>query len=86
MGAYEADSQSFYETNEQAGNEQEWNDLDAELGSSRGLRDGSWASSSNDFAASSRSDITASVDDNGVGFRVASVPDAVGLPVDGVVS
>jgi len=39
-GAYGVNSQSAYGTNDQAGNVWEWND--AVLGSSRGLRGGSW--------------------------------------------
>lgn len=41
VGAYGSDSQSYYGTNDQGGNVFEWNDA-VILGSSRGLRGGSW--------------------------------------------
>jgi formylglycine-generating enzyme required for sulfatase activity len=78
VGAYGANSDSFYGTNDQGGNVSEWNDS-VVVGVYRGLRGGHWnrydsfvagalASSSRDY----------SVPSNGsglTGFRVASVPE-----------
>ena len=50
-GAYGLNSQSAYGTNDQAGNVLEWND--AVIGSSRGLRGGSWNLNSSYLPASS---------------------------------
>jgi len=76
VGAYGTDSQSFYGTNDQAGNVFEWNDLNAELGSSRGLRGGAWGGSdSSDLAASFRFVSSPTNESTTVGFRLASVPE-----------
>jgi len=75
VGAYGTDSQSFYGTNDQAGNVFEWNDLNAELGSSRGLRGGSWNNYSNNLAASYRNVDSPTGENSFVGFRIASVPE-----------
>ena len=77
VGAYGANSDSAYGTNDQAGNVFEWND--AVLGSSRGLRGGSWDDNSSSLPASFRNDITPSLEYYGVGFRVASVPEPSGV-------
>jgi len=53
-GAYGTDSQSYYGINDMAGNVFEWNDLDAESGSSRGLRGGAWGSDEGGLRSSFR--------------------------------
>jgi formylglycine-generating enzyme len=73
VGAYGLNSDSAYGTNDQAGNVFEWND--AVIGSSRGLRGGSWFDSSLDLAASGRYALSPSFGYFVVGFRVASVPE-----------
>ena len=75
-GAYGANSDSFYGTNDQGGNVWEWNDA-VVSGSSRGLRGGSWAGPVN-LASSDRNghlDAGPSFDYYDIGFRVASVPE-----------
>ncbi len=74
VGAYGANSDSAYGTNDQAGNVFEWND--AVRDSSRGLRGGSWISSSNSLPASHLNNDTTPTNENfTLGFRVASVPE-----------
>ena len=73
-GGVFSNSGSAYGTFDQAGNVWEWND--AVIGSSRGLRGGSW----NDFVvtdllSSFRSNVVPSGEGNDRGFRVASVPE-----------
>ena len=63
---------NYFGTTDQAGNVREWND--AVIGSSRGLRGGSWIFNSSILAASFRNDDTPSNESIDVGFRVASVP------------
>lgn len=76
VGAYGANSDSFYETNDQGGNVWEWNDA-VVSGSSRGLRGGSWFYVFGELAleSSSSSSNTPVFENSGVGFRVASVPE-----------
>ena len=66
---------NYFGTADQAGNVFEWND--AVDGSARGLRGGSWNLGSNVLAASfgDYSFLTMpTLEENNVGFRVASVP------------
>ena len=75
MGAYTA-SASPYGTFDQSGDVFQWNET--QIGSFRGLRGGSWGSSSFDMSSSYRYDINPSVEDHDnavVGFRVAIVPE-----------
>jgi formylglycine-generating enzyme required for sulfatase activity len=72
VGAYGANSDSFYGTNDQGGNVWEWNDA-TPTGSSRGLRGGAW--DSYDLASSSRYNYVPSSEIYVIGFRVASVPE-----------
>ena len=53
VGAYGANSDSFYGTNDQGGNVWEWNDA-VVSGSSRGLRGGSWHTHDGNLASSAR--------------------------------
>jgi len=77
VGVYGANSDSAYGTNDQAGNVYEWND--AVIGSSRGLRGGSWDSLSSNLPASYRDGLTPTSGISTVGFRVASVPEPSAL-------
>ena len=74
VGAYGANSDSFYGTNGQGGNVWEWNDA-VVSGSSRGRRGGSWIDDDFGLACSSRNYVDPSGEGNVVGFRVASVPE-----------
>jgi formylglycine-generating enzyme required for sulfatase activity len=74
VGAYGANSDSFYGTNDQGGNVWEWNDA-VVSGSSRGLRGGSWHFFDNDLASSYRGYYGPSGEYFVIGFRVASVPE-----------
>ncbi len=66
-------SDSFYGTADQGGNVWEWNE--ALIGSSRGLRGGSWVNLSSSLLASSRFIGNPSGESDVVGFRVATVPE-----------
>lgn len=66
-----AGADSFYGTFDQAGNVWEWND--AVIGSTRGLRGGSWANFSPSLPASYSLYLTPALEDGLVGFRVTSV-------------
>jgi formylglycine-generating enzyme len=71
-GAF-SNSDSAYDTFDQGGNVWEWND--AVIGSSRGLRGGSWYNGGDFFLQSSgRFDVDHAFEGGDVGFRVASVP------------
>ncbi|MCX6878201.1 MAG: SUMF1/EgtB/PvdO family nonheme iron enzyme [Verrucomicrobia bacterium] len=75
VGAYGANSDSFYGTNDQGGNVWEWNDA-VTSGSWRGLRGGSWdLYGSYYLSSSSRGNNLPSDEYAGAGFRVASVPE-----------
>ena len=74
VGAYGANSDSFYGTNDQGGNVWEWNDA-VISDSSRGLRGGSWADADYCLASPYRYYYAPSGETSGVGFRVASVPE-----------
>jgi formylglycine-generating enzyme required for sulfatase activity len=74
-GAYGANLDNFYGTNDQGGNVWEWNDA-VISGSSRGLRGSSWTELGTNYLASSGRYFNApSFQLYGVGFRVASVPE-----------
>ena len=77
VGAYGANSDSYYGTNDQAGNVWEWND--AVIGSSRGIRGGAWNSSVTLLASSNRASVDPSSEFTSYGFRVATVPEPSGL-------
>ncbi len=64
---------SFYGTFDQGGNVWEWND--AVIGSARGLRGGAWNGFGGALLASGRASFDPAVEYNGVGFRVAIVPE-----------
>ncbi len=66
-------SDSAYDTFDQGGNVWEWDD--AVIGSSRGLRGGSWIGSGYDLQSSDRASSDPSYEGGDVGFRVASVPE-----------
>jgi len=72
-GAYGVDSQSYYGINDMAGNVFEWND--AVIGSSRGLRGGSWGSVELYMRSSILNGSVPSNEFDGVGFRLASIPE-----------
>ena len=75
-GAYGANSDSYYGTNDQTGNVWEWND--AVINSDRGLRGGAWdlpATPTNYAAASFRGGDVPTLEFVSVGFRIATVPE-----------
>ena len=71
-GAF-SNSDSAYDTFDQGGNVWEWND--AVIGSSRGLRGGSWNDLDDDLQSSYRDFYDPALEFWSVGFRVASVPE-----------
>lgn len=80
VGAYGLNSDSAYGTNDQAGNVFEWNDaVVLDFGSARGLRGGSWDYYSINLGASYRDFNDETLEDNYVGFRVASIPEPTSL-------
>jgi len=73
VGAFTG-SGSFYSTFDQSGNVYQWNDLDGTAGSSRGVRGGYWYTVSSLGLSSSYSlSYSTSIEDNTLGFRLASV-------------
>ena len=75
VGAYGANSDSFYGTNDQAGNVWEWNDA-VVSGSSRGLRGGGWGASDANLLSSFGGNYGPPVgEDSSTGFRVATIPE-----------
>lgn len=74
VGAYGTDSQSYYGTNDQAGNLWELTDLDGELSGLRVLRGGGWNSPESILRSSLRSgDFGTGYGEYDVGFRFASL-------------
>jgi formylglycine-generating enzyme required for sulfatase activity len=72
VGAFSG-SGSFYGTFDQSGNVIQWNDLDGTPGSNRGLRGGGWVDPYYGVSSSGRNnDAPSAVDDDGIGFRLAS--------------
>jgi autotransporter-associated beta strand protein len=64
---------SAYHTYDQSGNVYEWNDLDDNTGTVRGLRGGSWNSTDvSSLSSASRLTDNPSLSNNTIGFRVAS--------------
>ena len=77
VGSYTG-AASFYGTFDQGGNVWEWND--AVIGSSRGLRGGSWEFNGFSLASSYRNyHLAPSVENYDIGFRLASVPEPSSL-------
>lgn len=68
-----AAANNYFGTADQAGNVNEWND--AVIGSSRGMRGGSWPNISLTLDASFRNNFPPTFENFFVGFRVASVPE-----------
>ena len=67
-------SDSPYGTFDQGGNVWEWNEAIL-YSSSRGLRGGGWGNDSDYLLASYRNDRNPTSESNGIGFRVASIPE-----------
>lgn len=78
VGAYGTNSDSYYGTNDQAGNVMEWNDA-VISGSSRGLRGGDWIDAESISRSSFRYSGVSTSQDFFIGFRVASVPEPSSL-------
>ena len=70
---------SAYGAFDMSGNVSEWNDLTGAAGSTRGLRGGSWIYDAFDLSSSVRFTGAPSLDNNFIGFRLAS-PVAVPEP------
>jgi len=78
VGTYSSDPSS-YGTFDQGGNVWEWDDAVISSSSRRGLRGSSFDSTVNNLRASTRDGLGPAVEDNDVGFRVASVPEPTSL-------
>jgi formylglycine-generating enzyme len=78
VGDFE-NSESPYDTFDQGGNLWEWNEAEGYDGLSRGLRGGGRGNNSNYLAAASRSNFDPAYECEGIGFRVASVPEPGGI-------
>ena len=76
VGAYGANSDSFYGTNDQGGNVWEWNDTIVS-GALRGMRGGAWNNLANDdfLTSSYSSQRVPSGEYAFLGFRVATIPE-----------
>ena len=72
-----AAANNYFGTFDQGGNLREWND--AVIGSSRGLRGGSFNDGEGNLRASSRNGNVPTDERNTVGFRVASVPEPTSM-------
>jgi formylglycine-generating enzyme required for sulfatase activity len=71
VGAFSS-SGSFYNTFDQSGNVDQWNDLDGTAGTNRGSRGGNWGSPSGSIQSSNRSTLIATTETRSIGFRLAS--------------
>lgn len=80
VGAYGANSASYYGTNDQGGNVWEWNDAVID-GDNRGMRGGAWDSFWDSYYLrySARLDYNTYHEYYNVGFRVAGVPEPTAL-------
>ena len=70
---------SAYGTFDMSGNVNEWNDLTGAAGSSMGQRGGSWKDPAVYLSSSYDGHIDSWYDSNGIGFRLAAVPE-LGIP------
>ena len=71
---------SFYGTYDQTGNVFQWNDLDGAISAYRGLRGGGWNDLLHYLSSSTRNNDVPSVEYGGIGFRLASFLNPLGLP------
>jgi formylglycine-generating enzyme required for sulfatase activity len=78
VGAYGANSASYYGTNDQTGNVWEWNGAVVN-GTNRGQRGGSWGGSASNVGAVNRFSVSPTFADNYTGFRIAAVPEPAAM-------
>lgn len=71
VGSYGLGSDSYYGTNDQAGNAMEWNDA-VIASSARGVRGGAWFSKAADLRSSVGKSYSPTGEYGGVGFRIAN--------------
>jgi len=71
VGAF-SNSGSFYNTFDQSGNVDQWNDLDGTAGTNRGSRGGNWGSTASAIQSSNRSTLVTATESRSLGFRLAS--------------